>query len=256
MRRIAVTMLLLVAVTGCSRHQWNRSERLDAMRELESYTLVHAVSEGETLRTIADRYYGDPERAGAIARDNGLADPDRIAPGLELTLLFTEEEWLEAEDRRSALLLYNDGVAAMRAGRMPAAEEAFHQALAMDPGLTDAQYNLAIVWMRRGRNEDAEAMLRPLADRSDADVDVLLAWGQSLFYQARFVEAVTAFDRVLAAAPDHAEAAFSRASALGEDGRTAEAERAWEAFLARHPSGRLADRARDALHRLRNPDGP
>jgi len=250
-RRLAISLILLSLLAGgCAKQQWNTSERLTTLRENDDYTLNHAVAQGETLRSIADLYYGDPDRAEEIALINNVIDPDLLAVGEMLELRFTEQEWTDAEGRRAALDAYNDGVAAMRAGSGAVAEDAFRRALSLDPDLEDAQYNLALVWMRRGRNEDAEAMLLPLADRHPDDLDVQQAYGQSLFYQARFDEAVTVFSRILQENPDHRDASFSRASALGESGRRAEAVDAWRSFLRRHPSGTLAERARAELREL------
>ena len=120
-RRLLMALLVLtLLVSGCARRQWNTSERLETLRELEAYNLTHAVAPGETLRSIADLYYDDPSRADEIALVNGLADPDLPEVGERLELLFTAEEWSEAEGRRSALAAYKHGVAAVRAGRREA----------------------------------------------------------------------------------------------------------------------------------------
>ncbi len=253
-RRLSCTLLvLLVLIGGCAKRQWNTSERLETMRELETYSLTHAVAAGETLRTIADLYYADPSRAEEIALNNSLIDADLLTVGTPLELRFTEQEWRDAEGRRTALAAYNDGVAAVRAGRSTEAEDAFRRALNLNPDLEDAQYNLALVMMRRGRHEDAEAMLLPLAESHPEDLDVLQAYGQALFYQARFADALVVFDGMLTLNPEHQEAAFSRASALSEAGRVNEAVAAWRSFLVRHPSGSMAGRARTRLEELQNP---
>ncbi|HPF34015.1 MAG TPA: tetratricopeptide repeat protein [Candidatus Krumholzibacteria bacterium] len=254
-RLAALSLLALVLAGGCAKQQWQESHRLETLRDEQRYTLQHTVAPGETLRGVAELYYGDPERAQALALANGVSDPDLIRPGDTVVLEFDEDEWRRAETRRDAMAPYNQGVEALRLGRLRTAEEAFHQALTVDPDFRDAQYNLALVWLRRGRYEDAEAMLLPLRDRDPDDADVALAYGQSLFHQARFAEAVAEFDRLLARRPDHTEAAFSRASALGADGRTAEARAAWRAFLQRHGDDDWGARARVRLRDLESGGG-
>lgn len=246
---LMLTALALLAA-GCAHRPRPSSERLETLRDREAYETVHVVAPGETLRVIADRYYGDPERALEIARRNGLVDPDRLSPGDELRLPLSEAEWRRAEDHRVALATYNEGVTHLRDGLVVEAEQAFRRALAQDPELDDARYNLGLCLLRRGHNGQAEEIFRELVARTPDDVAVHAALGQSLFYQARFDEAVVAFDAVLALDPSDADAAFSRASALGEAGRIAEADTAWNAFLRRHPHGRLAERARAALTAL------
>lgn len=44
----------------------------------------HIVQPGETLRTIAQRYYGTAARAPAIARANPFMDPERLRVGREI----------------------------------------------------------------------------------------------------------------------------------------------------------------------------
>lgn len=253
-RLLAVALLGTVLAAGCAKQQWQQSQRLETLRDEESYTLTHTMEPGESLRAVAEFYYGDADRAREIALANGMSDPEQVRPGDTVVLEFDEDLWQFAQTRRDAMAPYNRGVEALRLGRLRTAEEAFHQALTVDPDLRDAQYNLALVWLRRGRYEDAEAMLLPLRDRDPRDADVALAYGQSLFHQARFQAAVAEFDRLLDLHPGHTEAAFSRASALGADGRTAAAREAWQAFLERHPTGDWASRARARLRDLDSPD--
>ena len=47
---------------------------------------VHLVKRGDTLWSIAQRYYGDGRRWGDIARANGLTNPKKLAVGQRLTL--------------------------------------------------------------------------------------------------------------------------------------------------------------------------
>lgn len=82
----------------------------------------HTVAEGETLAMVADNYYGDPGRAGRIARDNGLVDPGRIIPGSLLRLNFSEAEWASARKRSAALAPYNKGVDLLANERLAEAE--------------------------------------------------------------------------------------------------------------------------------------
>ena len=51
-------------------------------------TRTHTVQRGETLRLIAERYYGSRDRSDEIFQANRgtLADPNRIRPGQVLTI--------------------------------------------------------------------------------------------------------------------------------------------------------------------------
>lgn len=49
-------------------------------------THVHVLQQGETLASVATRYYDTPEDWRAVAAENGLDDPRRISPGVFLTV--------------------------------------------------------------------------------------------------------------------------------------------------------------------------
>ncbi len=247
-------VLVLAAVTliaGCDKRPALQAVRLDTLRAQEDYTLVHAVAPGETLRSVAELYYGDPERAAEIAAGNGLADPDRLAVGDDLLLVFSEDEWAGAERRYRARIPYNQGVDALASGRLDAAETFFDEALGIDPAFDDARYNQALVQLRRGRNEVAEALLLDVWARRPEDVDVLAALGNSLFYQTRFGDSVAIFRELLARDPDHRQGAYGLARSLTEAGLIESAVTAWEAYLRLDTDSVWAERAREQLRGLR-----
>ncbi|MBC8425509.1 tetratricopeptide repeat protein [bacterium] len=251
--RLALLILcgVLTAASGCSKRPTRPAVRLDTLRAHEQYTLVHTVAPGETLRTVADLYYGDPERAAEIAAVNELRDPDRLSAGDDLRLVFSEDEWASAERRYQARQPYNRGVDALASGRLEAAEAAFDEALAIDPDFDDARYNLALVQLRRGRNEAAESLLVALRERRPDDPDVLAALGNSLFFQTRFAESIAVFRDLLDVDPRHRQGAYGLARALGEAGMVESAITAWEDYLRLDGDSAWATRARQQLRELR-----
>ena len=129
----------------------------DAARQ--GHSLEHTVAEGETLRRIADNYFGDPDLADLIATRNGITDPDRIVPGSVLILDFDESQWQGASRRSVALEAYNKGVDLMAQDRLAESEKQFRLALKTAPDLQSASYNLALVLSRRGKNSEALVIL-------------------------------------------------------------------------------------------------
>lgn len=215
--------------------------------------LEHTVGRGETLALIADNYYGDPDRRGDIARENGIADPDRIVPGAVLRLSFTEKEWDAARQRAQALEPYNRGVELMGKDRLGEAEQQFRTALAIAPDLVAARYNLALVLLKRGHTEQALTFLEDLARDRPEDKDVRFALGNALFQSARFEEAVVQFEAALARDPGFKRAAFGLARSLQEAGHTERAIAAWEAYLVLDDASSWAAAARRNLKTLREP---
>jgi tetratricopeptide (TPR) repeat protein len=216
----------------------------------KAFTLAHTVREGETLARIADLYYADPSRAKALAAANGLSDPDHLAPGSVIALSFGPAEWDDARRRAAALEPYNRGVDAMAAGDFDRAQREFQFSLQTAPELTDAQYNLALVLMKRGQHQEAERTLTALVAQRPQDADIGFALGNCLFYQTRYDEAAAAFHRVLSSHPGHLRAAFGEALSLHEAGRRAEATAAWRAYLALDGDSSWADAARRYLGEL------
>jgi len=255
--KLKIGILLLLAgialMTGCGKRIMLESARLDTLRTQDEYTLTHTVASGETLRSVADMYYGDPGRAGAIAAGNGLVDPDRLNVGDDLILVFSEDEWVGAERRYRARVPYNLGVDAFASGQLDVAGQAFREAARIDPSFDDAGYNLALVELRRGRNEAAEALLSELRTHRPRDVDILVALGNSLFFQTRFGEAVTVFRELLSVEPDHRQGAYGLARALTESGMIGSAITAWEVYLRLDADSAWAVRAREQLRILHGP---
>jgi Flp pilus assembly protein TadD len=210
-------------------------------------TVRHTVKAGETLARIADNYYGDPARAAAIARDNGL-DPGRDpAPDSVLDLSFAPAEWATAERRAVALDPYNRGVQALAQDRLGEAERLFRLAAETAPDLPDARYNLALVLLRRGGTDEAVTLLTRLTTQRPADAEYRCALGNALFQSARFADAAAQFAIVLQGRPDHRRAVFGQARALQECGRRAEAAAAWRHYLELDADSAWADIARAHL---------
>jgi tetratricopeptide (TPR) repeat protein len=206
--------------------------------------IEHPVQAGETLGRIADLYYGDPGRAADVAATNGVAVDAELAAGSVLHVPLQASEIAGARRRQAALKPYNRGVTAMGQSDFETAERQFRLAMRTVPDLHLARYNLALVLMKRGRHEDAAALLEPLVAARPEEADYGFALGNALFYQTRYDEAAAAFARVLAAHPDHRRSAFGCARALQEAGRRTEALAAWSSYLALDDDSPWADEAR------------
>lgn len=65
--------------------EMSKGEVLD--REVQAPTEQrYTVQEGDTLGSVAEKYYGDPKRYTDIAKASGIQDPNRIEVGQELTV--------------------------------------------------------------------------------------------------------------------------------------------------------------------------
>lgn len=214
--------------------------------------IEHRVLSGETLERIADNYYGDPLLAARIAAENGLTAPAEVAEGSVLALRFAPDQWEEARRRAAALEAYNRGVDLLAQDRLAEAEKQFQLALDTAPDLAAARYNLALVLMRRGRNDRALELLETLVAQRPRDRDFLFARGNALFQLTRFDEAAAQFQLLLGSDAAHLRAGFGLARSLQAAGRDREAMAAWRRYLEKDGSSSWADAARRNLEELQD----
>lgn len=92
----------------------------------------------------------------------------------------------------------NLGLAYMALRRLPPAEAAFRQALAVDPHYPDANANLAAVLMESERYGEAEAACRQALNANPDHIDALIRLGDALEGQGRLEDALAAWRRSLA----------------------------------------------------------
>lgn len=61
-------------------------EAKEIKRETADYTKIHVVRQGETLASIAQAVYGNPQLWRPIALRNGVDDPRALTPGMQLVV--------------------------------------------------------------------------------------------------------------------------------------------------------------------------
>jgi len=188
--------------------------------------IVHRVQPGETLVTIAKRYYGDYRQFEAIARFNGLSDATRIEVGQELRLpgaaAAPPSRATPTSTASPASPPASAPVPAPGADTPPAPVEA-------ELGTTAEGPPPALAAEEPDAAAEAEAL--QLASYRDSGADLLRA--------GRHEDALVELRKVLNAAPQDdaalnlmAQALVGRARALLAANRQAEARRQLEACLA------------------------
>jgi tetratricopeptide (TPR) repeat protein len=249
---VSAGLLIVLLASGCAKKVGGPVTEETPPVQDAGHFLDHTVADGESLSQVADNYYGDPDRAATIARDNGIDDPDRIIPGSLLRLKFTDGEWESARQRSAALLSYNKGVDLLANERLAEAEKQFALALETAPDLAAAKYNLALVLLKRGKNEEALVHLEELTLERPQDTDFLFARGNALFQSTRFDEAAVQFEAALAVDPGLKRAAFGLARSLQEGNHTARAITAWNRYLELDDTSSWATAARRNLKILQD----
>jgi tetratricopeptide (TPR) repeat protein len=102
--------------------------------------------------------------------------------------------------------IFAAGEAALREGKLDAAESAFRQVLAADPAAAGAYANLGVIHMRRKQWPEALAMLRKAEKLAPKVAGIRLNVGLVYFRQNDFSSAIQPFESVVRDVPDSYQA--------------------------------------------------
>ena len=109
--------------------------------------------------------------------------------------------------------------------RKPAkAQQAYEQALSLDPQWIPALVNLADLYRAQGRDAEGEQFLKRGLDSAPNNADLHHAYGLWLTRQSRPSEAIDALKRATELAPDIPRYAYVYGIALNSSGQTSEAQ--------------------------------
>jgi len=142
--------------------------------------------------------YGDHRASG------GLHDGKALSRLAEAALLAP----LDAD------VLATQGALLARAGRDTEAEEAFHRALAVEPGHATARYDLGCLYLRRREGLLAEVQFRIACQAMPDDPLARLGWAMALRLEGRDEEAATQLTRSLALSPPGGAVSLARSELL------------------------------------------
>ena len=127
-----------------------------------------------------------------------------------------------------------------RESKLAEAETEARQALRLRPGSFDALYNLAQVLQAQGKHDEAKAIYTKVDQLQQARdalgrANALNADGVQLMNQGKPEEALTAFQKALAADPTYFMAAYNQGVVLGKLGKKSEAIQALRVALRLRP---------------------
>ena len=122
--------------------------------------------------------------------------------------------------------LFEQGLAAHRAGRLTQAESVYRQVLRADAGNFPALHMLGFLKGQQGRYDEAITLLNKAVKKNPADLTALGHYAHALMAAQRLDEALDAYDRLLAAQPAHFEALYNRGVILSQQQRSL--KRRWQ----------------------------
>ncbi len=119
----------------------------------------------------------------------------------------------------AATLYTKRGIALIELGRLDLAEEAFEKSLLIQPGSAQATAGLALVHLRTGNFNKADEKLDEALELDPENPDVWMVKASIAFARNDLLDAVQAYDKVIAKIPFHHGARIARDSALIDLGR-------------------------------------
>ncbi len=119
----------------------------------------------------------------------------------------------------AATLYTKRGIALIELNRLDLAEEAFEKSLLIQPGSAQATAGLALVYLRTGNFNKADEKLDEALKLDPENPDVWMVKASIAYARNDLMNAVRAYDKVIAKVPFHHGARVARASALIDLGR-------------------------------------
>lgn len=241
----AAVLLAVVTAGGCGGPPRSSGSGVATIQ-----IVTHVVSEGETLASIADDYYGSLSGVSYLANVNGVNDAFELSPGMLVEVPVGEEDIARYALRTDAKACYNRGTALADRGELRKAADEFRAALKEDPRFTDAGYNLGVVLLMMGEPEMSARVLEQVIEVRPGDAAQEFALGKAYFDAGRVADAIERFNAAVVLDPGLEDAVFARAVALLELGETKSGIVALDGYVRRFPSGAWADVARARLIEL------
>ncbi|HEX4273150.1 MAG TPA: tetratricopeptide repeat protein, partial [Rhizomicrobium sp.] len=119
--------------------------------------------------------------------------------------------------------LFEQGLAAHRAGRLDQAERLYRQILRVDAASFPALHMLGFLKAQQGKYDDAITLLHKAVRKNPTDPAALAHYAHALMAAQRFGDALAAYDRLLALQPNHFEAHYNRGVILSQQRKHEEA---------------------------------
>lgn len=129
------------------------------------------------------------------------------------------------------------------------AEEAYREAIDLDPSLASALTNLGNLRFRRGFPDEAESLYRRALELDAAQPEAFYNLGFLYFEKGELPMSIACFEQALAMDPAFADAHFNLAMAYEEIGKAAVAKPHWETYLQLDPKGTWSEIAKRHLGR-------
>ena len=240
---VVLTLVILALILSCQK-----PPAYKVMAAREGYT--HVISKGETLESIAEKYYGTKSLGKAIGEYNKMDPLEPIEPGMTLIIPFDASEIIKIAKTNEGYVSYNRGTMLARTGQYQEALPFLEKAVENDPSNADAWYNLAVTYQKLDRPQEALPIFERLLRSSPTDKTYGYGYGSLLRKLGRKKEALGAFKKALEIDSQYREARYALALTFEDLGKVKQAREEWERYLELDPDSAWAEEARIHLEQL------
>ncbi len=143
------------------------------------------------------------------------------------------------------------GVAYLRAGKLPDAEKAFHQALDIDAKMPDSLFQLGLLHYQRNELAESERYLARGLDLEPQSLFGHYQHGLTLFALEKYNDSAREFQQALQIDPSFSEAHVRLANVYLRQQNPSQALAEFERYLHDAPKGPFAPRAREVVREMR-----
>ncbi len=150
--------------------------------------------------------------------------------------------------------LYNIGVAYLAKKDDKQAEEAWKKSLEVKPDYTEALNALSTLYNNQKRFDEASAMSAKAAAAGgggSGSADATFNQGIILWNQGKIADAKAKFEETIKANPAHADAHYQLGMALLNEGKLPDAVAAFETYVKLEPNGQYATQAKGMIAQLK-----
>ena len=228
--------------------QENWEEALPLLQQIVNSPL----STAEHQRALAQYLWQNGETQEALAHSQQAlqCQTDHLPSLLQAAnFAFDQQEYATARahyDRAQALgingslPLLRYGEACWQVGDLPAAQNAFRQAITRSAEPSTAQFRLAQLYLQTNRSHHALPLLRQLVEETPTHLEARLAYSQILLEMGRSVASLRQLQRALEYAPQNSDVRLRLAELYTKTGDSQAAQAEYEQIVQLHPTHALA----------------
>jgi tetratricopeptide (TPR) repeat protein len=242
---LQILACLSLAVLAASCH---KPPGYQVVAAKEGYT--HVISQGETLESIAQKYYGDGRLGKALGEYNNLDPMKPVEVGTSIIVPFDASGIVKITRTNEGYVAYNRGTMLARTGQYQEALPYLEKAVEADPTNADAWYNLGVAYQKTGRLAEALPVFERLVWGHSSEKLYQYGYGSVLRKLDRKNDAIKAFKKALDADREFRDAQYALALTYEDLGKVKQARKEWKRYLELDEDSVWSEEARIHLEKL------